>query len=114
MAVFYLLPPRPLVQQRWQAFLQGLLPGLDLAQVADGEWFEDCLRGAEVGQDVFVLFQDDLPDGADRSEALCDAFGADVGDELVEIRWSGPTEPPQIQRHHFSQDHYFEPLARLL
>jgi len=89
MAVFYLLPPRPFLGDRFAAFLQTFFPGL----AWEGE---TRLRLAEVyaaalvdRPDVFIVYRDDLPEGEALGEALVDGYGAEPGDEVVEVRPGG-------------------------
>lgn len=82
MSLFYLLPPRPLVAEH----LASWLPGLDLQGTARRE-LPDLLAAVAAGQsDVHVVFREDLPDGEDPGRALADGFGAESGDEVVEVR----------------------------
>ncbi len=88
MSTFYLLPPRPLLADRFAAYLRLLFPGLD---------WEDrrpALTGAleaAVGEhaDVYVVYREDLPDEQPLPQALADAFGAEPGDEVVEVHATG-------------------------
>jgi hypothetical protein len=88
MSTFYLLPPRPLLADRFAAFLGGLFPGLDWGAARPG------LTGAletAVGEheDVYLVYREDLPDGQPLPQALADAFGAEPGDEVVEVHATG-------------------------
>jgi hypothetical protein len=90
-ATFYLLPPRPLVGDHVSSVLQALFPGLDW-DVARRARFLDLLGELAQGQaDVFVVHREDLPDGEALSAALADGFGAEPGDEVVEVRPTGRT-----------------------
>jgi hypothetical protein len=93
MATFYLLPPRPLLGERLAAFLQALLPGLDWDSGTRGNLAEAVL-GACVGPgagsaahlDVHVVYREDIPAGETPARALADGYGAEPGDEVVEVR----------------------------
>ncbi len=86
MSTFYLLPPRPLLEECLAAFLEPLLPGL--------RW--DGTAGAPLGAlltaaiarhaDVFLVYREELPEGEAPGRALADGFGAEAGDEVIEIR----------------------------
>jgi hypothetical protein len=85
MAVFYLLPPRPFLGERCATFLQTFLPGLDW-DAADRVQLADLFGAALAGRsDVFLVHREDLPAGELPGRALIDAFGAEVGDEVVEV-----------------------------
>jgi hypothetical protein len=84
-STFYVLPPRPLPARPYAVFLQAILPGLDLSRVTWGD-LGDTLSGLlRVRDDVFLLHREDLPEGEDTARALADGFGAEVGDEVVEV-----------------------------
>jgi hypothetical protein len=89
MSIFYLMPPRPFLGDRFALFLQTYFPGLD--------W--DCtertglaeLLGAAAGgrRDVFVVYRDDLPAEESAKQALVHGYGAEPGDEVIEVRPGG-------------------------
>src|SRR5579871_5566713 len=86
MSIFYLLPPRPFLGDRFADFLQTLFPGLawdstDRINLAD-------ILGNAAGEreDVYVIYRDDLPREGSTAQAIVDGFGAEVGDEIVEVR----------------------------
>ena len=86
MATFYLLPPRPVVGEALAWFLQDWLPGLPRL---DEQWLAlaDAVQlAASQRHDVYLIFREDLPDDADAEQALRDGFGAEPGDEIVELR----------------------------
>jgi hypothetical protein len=86
MSTFYVLPPRPIIGERFAAYLGALFPGL--------RW--DSHRWPELGEmlgsiagdspDVYVLYREELSPGTDVGQALHDGFGAEAGDEVIEIR----------------------------
>jgi hypothetical protein len=86
MSTFYLLPPRPVLGERFARYLSQLFPGL--------EWSSACwsdladVLGAAAGQhaDVFVVYRDEIPDGEDIARGLKEGFGAEADDEVVEIQ----------------------------
>jgi hypothetical protein len=104
MSLFYLLPPRPIVGDRLVSFLQTLLPGLDW-NVQERRELADVLIGlAGRREDVFLVHREDLPHGESVARALADGFGAEEGDEVVEVRLGlrgeltsrrSPTSPAQ-------------------
>lgn len=86
MATFYLLPPRPYLGDRFAGFLQAFFPGLDWA-VGERTQLADVFGAALVGRsDIYLVFREDLPQGESPSRALVDGFGAEAGDEVVEVR----------------------------
>ena len=92
MSTFYLLPPRPLLARRYAEFLKPLFPGLDWSRVSWADLADavGALAGAQ--PDTYVVFREDLPDGEEPGRALVDGFGAEAGDEVVEVRAGAPQE----------------------
>ena len=83
MATFYLLPPRACLEQSLGELLGRLLPGLPAPSDA---WDALTARLAESWPaDVYHVPRDDLPDGEPVAEALASAFGAEPGDQVVEV-----------------------------
>jgi hypothetical protein len=86
MSTFYLLPPRPVVGERFATYLGTLFPGLDWGTT---RWSElGDVIGAVVADrpDTYVVYREELAPGADLPQALRDGFGAEPGDEVVELR----------------------------
>jgi hypothetical protein len=86
MATFYLLPPRAILEESFGRFLNTWLPGLHRPVVCGAELAALLQDHLADRTDVFVVFREDLPDGIDCVDALRDAFGVEVGDEVVELR----------------------------
>jgi hypothetical protein len=97
MATFYLLPPRPAFQDSLAQFVQSWLPGLTLPKTAAMELAEALGSHLSQQQDMFLIFREDLPDGARTDEALRDFFGANAGDNVIELRL-GARPGDMIQR----------------
>lgn len=86
MATFYLLPPRPILEESFGRFLSTWLPGLR-GPVVSGTELAGLLQDHLADHtDVFVIFREDLPEGSDAEEALRDGYGAEVGDDIIELR----------------------------
>ena len=88
MSIFYLMPPRPFLGDRFAAFLQTIFPGLDWDRGAR-TGLADLLGAVALRGDVFVVYRDDLPGEESPMQALVNGFGAEVGDEVIEIRAGG-------------------------
>jgi hypothetical protein len=86
MSVFYVLPPRPLLAEHLVAFLRPLFPGLDWAPHTRLNLTEALSAAATCHPDVYVVFREELPAGETTRQALLDGFGAEEGDEVVEVR----------------------------
>lgn len=89
MSIFYLMPPRPFLAERFADFLQTYFPGLAWDVSARSSLIE--LLGSTIGErdGVYLVYRDELPCGEAAAQALRDGFGAEVGDEVVEVRPGG-------------------------
>jgi hypothetical protein len=89
MSIFYLMPPRPLLGDRFALFLQTLFPGLDW-DCTERTSLAELLGSAAGGRcDVFVVYREDLPPEESAAQALVNGFGAEAGDEVIEVRPGG-------------------------
>ena len=86
MSTFYLLPPRPVLGERFASFLGSLFPGLDWSTSHWPELGERLGALAADRANTFVVHREDLAAGSDLPQALRDGFGAEPGDEVVEVR----------------------------
>jgi hypothetical protein len=85
MATFYLLPSRPAFGQRFGDFLAAVFPGLSWKR---GAWpdLAEMLGGAAAGHPgVYVVFREDVADEHDPEESLASDFGAEPGDDVIEV-----------------------------
>ena len=89
MSTFYLLPPRPVLGERLAGFLQAILPGLDWDTATRTLLAESVAAAASARENVFVVYREDLPEGEPPARALADGYGAEAGDEVIEVRPSG-------------------------
>jgi hypothetical protein len=89
MSTFYLLPPRPQLGRHFAAFLSTWFPGLRWPTQTWAELAETLGQAAAGQADVFVVHREDLPPDEDLSQALADGYGAEAGDEIIEITAAG-------------------------
>jgi hypothetical protein len=82
MCQFYLLPPRAVLGRRLAATL-----GIALADSGEEAWrsFADSLMDAMVSMGIYAVYRDEMPPDEEPARALADGYGADVGDEVIEI-----------------------------
>jgi hypothetical protein len=97
MSTFYLLPARPLLGDRLAAFLHGVLPGLEW-DCAERSHLADSVAAIAERPGVYIVYRDDLPEGEPPARALVEGFGAEVGDEVVEVRPGGSQESLTARR----------------
>jgi hypothetical protein len=88
-STFYLLPPRPVLGDSLVRFLQNIFPGLDWDVAARLRLAEVLGAALPAGADVYLVHREDLPAGEALARALADGFGAEAGDEVVEVRPTG-------------------------
>jgi hypothetical protein len=102
-STFYLLPPRAQLGERFAAYLHTCFPGLDWPAPAWAELGD--LLGATVGgrPDVYVVYRDDLPEDEEVEAALASAFGAEPGDEVVELLPAGKRGAADVRRWHLAR-----------
>src|SRR5262245_43536364 len=86
MSVFYLLPPRPLVGEHFAGYLRSLFPGLNWDAPTRVNLADALASAATYHPDVYVVFREELPEGERVRQALVDGFGAEEGDEVIEVR----------------------------
>lgn len=86
MATFYLLPPRHVVSEHLGSFLGALFPGLDWSNQVIPELAETLSEAAHTHPDIYVVYQEDVAQDADPAATLLRDFGAERGDEIVEVR----------------------------
>jgi hypothetical protein len=89
MSIFYLMPPRPFLGDRFADFLQTFFPGLDWDSASRASLAETLGEAASGRDGVYVIYRDDLPREESPAQALMDGFGAEPGDEVVEVRPGG-------------------------
>lgn len=102
MSLFYVLPPRPLLGDRLAQYLGSWLPGLDWDAQTRANLCEAVRAAATCRPDVFVIFREELPDGVATSEALRDGYGAEEGDEVIEVR---PVAPGEVSSRRWQVRH---------
>ena len=98
MPVFYVLPPRSLVSLRLGRFLQSLLPGTEWNRRSLDDLVESLAQSAGESAPAYVVHREDLPAGNGLVDALRDGFGAESGDEVVEVRLGARPEEMISQR----------------
>jgi hypothetical protein len=89
MSVFYLLPSRTRIGDDFAAYLHGYFPGLDWDAQTRPNLAEALVAAATCHPDVYVVFRDEVPPGTGVVEALVDGYGAEEGDEVIEVRITG-------------------------
>lgn len=89
MSIFYLMPPRPFLGDRFADFLQTLFPGVAWDSSSRLILAEQLGEAAAARGDVYVIYREDLPHQESAAQALVGGFGAEAGDEVVEVRPGG-------------------------
>lgn len=85
MATFYVLPARPLFEQMMDRLLAEWLPTVP-GPILPAEELTDLVRThVERKAEIFIVYRDELPEGVDLIDGLRDAFGAENGDDIIEL-----------------------------
>jgi hypothetical protein len=90
MATYYLLPAPEFLEQIYERHLRVLFPGLRWSADVLGQVVAQVSKAAASHSDVYLIQQNELPEGADLVRSLVDGFGAEHGDEIIEMH-AGPT-----------------------
>jgi hypothetical protein len=93
MATFYVVPSRQLLGQHFAQLLAALFPGVsytlwdwpDLAEAVAA-----LVEGQETG---FVVYREELDEQLSTRDALVQHFGADAGDEIIEVSFGKSAHP---------------------
>jgi hypothetical protein len=102
-STFYLLPPRPYLGECFARYLQELFPGLTWDRAVWSNLAEGLAAAATYHTDVYVVYREELPDGEDPAHALADGFGAEPGDEVIEMRRAERAGTWAVQRWHIPE-----------
>jgi len=98
MAMFYVLPSRPLLGGRLATFLRQLLPGVKWSHDHWAGLVDDVIGAAVGAADVYIIYRDELPEGVAVEDALAAGFGAEQGDEIVEITLGQGSQPASAKQ----------------
>jgi hypothetical protein len=90
-STFYLLPPRSLLADHLVDCLGAFLPGVEFDCAERCRLFSDLIESIGAGNQL-VVYREDLPAGTAVEQALVDGYGAEQGDEVVEVRPGLPSE----------------------
>jgi hypothetical protein len=89
MAMFYLLPPRPVLEDRLKDAIGRFLPGLNWSLPGGDRLTDLFLDAISPVAGIYLVCRDELPAGGTTEQALMDGFGAAPGDEIVEVSLGG-------------------------
>ena len=98
MATFYVLPPRECLEQAVTAFCERVLPGVPVGSAACEAFLAAVSGELSAEDDVFFLHREDLPAADDVEAELTAGFGAEPGDEVVEIGLAAGSVPARVRR----------------
>jgi hypothetical protein len=85
-SIFYVLPPRSVVGDGFARFLQDFFPGLDWTASERTDLADRLVELLAGRPDVYVVHREELPVGEALAGVLAEAYGAEPGDEVVEVR----------------------------
>jgi hypothetical protein len=85
-SIFYVLPPRPMVGDSFARFLQDFFPSLDWTAAERAELADQLVEMLTGRGDLYMLHREELPAGEPLPTVLRELYGAEPGDEVVEVR----------------------------
>ena len=86
MSIFYLMPPRPFLGDRFADFLHSLFPDLAWDSLQRLDLADQLGKIAGEREGIYVIYREDLPREESAAQALVDGHGAEPGDEVIEVR----------------------------
>lgn len=89
MATFYLLPSRRTFGQRFGEFLGTAFPGLHWQHHTWPDLAEAVAAFASIQPGAYVVFREDLADELQPEASIVRDFGAEPGDEIIEVHAPG-------------------------
>ncbi len=95
MATFYVLPPRECLEQAAADFLARVLPGVPAPPTA---WEDLLALLTQTLRGTFFVHREDLPAGGELADDLVAGFGAEPGDEVVEVGLATAAAPARVRR----------------
>lgn len=98
MSTFYLLPPRPYLGEHFAAYLGAFFPGLQWDSAVWANLAEGLAAAVTCRPGVYVVYREELPEDEDPAKALADGFGAEAGDEVIELRSAGRPGELSVRR----------------
>jgi hypothetical protein len=94
MAIFYVLPPRPVVGSLLVRILQGILPGLRIPAEGCLELLQNTIETTQ--EEIYLVHREDLSD-EDVNQALIDGFGAEIGDQIIHVSIGSLPDQPKVR-----------------
>lgn len=97
MAVFYVLPSRPLLGECLARMLRPYVPGVSVSGEACSDLVESLVAGSPESDASYVIHKEDLPEGGDLNSSLRDGFGAEEGDQIVQVSIGSRDAEPRVE-----------------
>jgi hypothetical protein len=97
MAVFYVLPPRPVLGECLARMLRPFVPGVTISQDTCADLVGSLVNGSPEADESYIVHREDLPDGTDMNESLRGGFGAESGDRAVLVSIGPKPEEPRVR-----------------
>ena len=97
MAVFYVLPPRPVLGQCLAKALRPYMPGVTIDDEECADIIDSLVTGSPSVKETYVVHREDLPEGEDMNAALREGFGAESGDRVVLVSIGPRPDEPRVR-----------------
>lgn len=96
MATFYVLPPRECLEQAVAEFVGKLVPGLPVPAALCEQILTSVAESAGDAGGMYFIHREDLAGGPVLAD-LADGFGAEPGDQVVEVGLAVAGRPANVR-----------------
>ena len=97
MAVFYVLPPRPLFGECLAQMLRPYVPGISIDNEACADLVDSLIADAPGSEETYLVHREDLPEGEELSSALREGYGAEAGDQIIHVSIGPKPDEPRVR-----------------
>ena len=112
MSTFFVLPPRECLEHAVAEFVARLLPGLSAPPAVAEALLAALEFEANRADDAFFVHREELAGSGDTAADLRDGFGAELGDRVIDIGFTGNDSPATARRGVLVERVSARPVAR--
>jgi len=96
MSIFYILPPRTILGEVLAKLLRPMMPGLKISRETCIDLVEGLVADSPDADQTYLVHREDLPEGVDLNAVLRDGYGAEPGDQIVQVSVGTRVDEPRI------------------
>ena len=112
MSTFFVLPPRECLEHAVAEFVARLLPGLTAPPAVADALLAALEFEANRDDDTYFIHREELAGTGDTAADLATGFGAEAGDRVVDIGFTGNHRPATARRGVLVARMSGQPVAR--